>query len=150
MAKAPAHAALDALGLQANLDPMRCELADGVVLTMRPPVADDHCAAKAAVAEVLGAQNAMARAAAHYGWNGQAQVAMADPAIWETRVERCLHVELAALVVTAIEREVDGETLSVPPSVAAFNQLFMMGDNLDRFVDKVRTTSRAVIAAKKD
>lgn len=144
------HAMLEALGLKVDLSLVEVELGAGVVLAMRRPVADDWCAARAAMAEVFSAKAVLAAAAQRYAWDTAAQMAMADPAVWEKRVERCLHVELAALIVTSVTR-MDGQQLrSVEPSVDVFNQLFMMHANLDLFIAEVKKAEAGLITAKKE
>lgn len=140
---------LSALGLRINLRPLVVTLGEGVVLTARPPEADDWAAARAEVAKVFCGVEALKSAAQRYGWDRSAQVGLADAANWEVRAERCLLAELAALVVERIERKAGGVVLEGPFEVGAFNQLFRRGGNLDVFRARMKEADDALIVAKK-
>lgn len=127
------------------------DLADGVKLTARAPTALDWSRARARIADVFDPLDRLRAASARYGMTADDRGALADPATWEGISEYCLMVEIADLVVSAINRtDAVGRTFALAPSSTALAALLRRGDNLDRFTIKMREAERELLVPKKE
>lgn len=139
-----------ALGLVINGEPRTLDLADGVKLTFRPPEGSDWSAAGTAVAKAMGSVKTTADARRLYGFGLRDVAALCDPQMWEGTADWCVAVELAARIVTLIERPVGEEVLTIAPDREAFAFLFKLGDNYERFQVAAKEAGQALISAKKE
>lgn len=145
---------LEGLGLEIAPTTHDLPLAQGVVLRFRTPTALDVTLARSRLAEVLGPASALADAAARYGLPRAEFAILVDPAEWEGVGAFLLGVELANLVVTAIER-LDGEgeaarLLSVPPTLEVLSWLLRQEGNLNAFLKATDAAAGSLIQPKKE
>jgi hypothetical protein len=141
--------ALEALGLVLNDAEREVSLSDGVGLLFRPPEAVDQVVARAAFAKVVEADTVLSAAGKRYGWSAADKAKFADLETWETAVDWCHHVEIAARVVREIFRQVGEDRVVLEPTVENFRQLFRLGDNFDLFKVAARQAAVELIQPKK-
>ncbi|MDP1738915.1 MAG: hypothetical protein Q8L23_15920 [Caulobacter sp.] len=145
---------LDQLGLAADTAARTVDLAHGIRLTFRPPTSLDFTRAGQRAAASLEAAAALKSAIDRYGLSKSDLADLADPEIWEGASAFITSVELALLIVTAVERRTgDGESLqvwSVAPSAEALSTVLRHEGSLTAFMKATQAAGEELIQPKKE
>lgn len=136
----------DKLGLQFVREPKTVELANGVLLTYLPPTSVETTQARHTASSLFEANDRLVRAAQRYGWSAEDVRTAIRPDSWEGVAQLAFAIELACLIVSAIDRA----ERSVAPDVTAFRHLFRVEANLVTFLDAITDAQRDLIRAKKE
>lgn len=148
------HNPLEELGLQVSPASHDLDLAQGVVLRFRTPTALDVTLARTRLAEVLSPAAGLAAAGERYGLPRAEFGILVDPDQWEGVGAALYAIELAALIVTAVERrEGEGEAArswSTAPTVEVLAWLLRQEGNLNAFLKATDNAAGSLIQPKKE
>lgn len=148
------HNPLDALGLDVAPTHHDLALGHGVTLRFRTPTALDTTLARSRLGEVLAPASALSAAAARYGLPRSDFGVLADPEQWEGVAAALFGIELAVLIVTAVDRRAveagEERVWSVAPDVTVLSWLLRQQGNLDAFLKATEAAGGSLIQPKKE